>query len=123
MVAEFVGELPGGDGGNVEEDNIGLYSIQIDADSGKIGKGLGEAFGVGMVVDQPGAVILQGVEGAGGDNTGLSHSSAEHFSESTGTLNEIIRTGQGRADGCAETFGEADADGVKVVGVLIFAGA
>src|SRR6476620_7219920 len=70
--------------------------------------------GVGMIVLEALAVVLQGVERAGGDDAVLPHGAAEEFAMAAGLFNRVFGAGEGGADRSAEAFAEADANGVEV---------
>ncbi len=64
--------------------------------------------------------MVEGVECGGGEDAGLAHAAAEHFAEAAGALDDVAWAAEGGADGSAEAFGEADADGVEGGGVFVF---
>ena len=114
------GELGSGSGGDVEEDDVRGDGGGIDGDAGEGGEAEGEGAGIGVIVGESCAVMFEGVECGGGEDAGLAHAAAEHFAEAAGALDDVARAAEGGADGCAEAFGEADADGVEGGGVFEF---
>ena len=114
------GELGSGSGGDFEEDDVRGDGGGIDGDAGEGGEAEGEGAGIGVIVGESCAVMFEGVECGGGEDAGLAHAAAEHFAEAAGALDDVARAAEGGADGCAEAFGEADADGVEWGGVFEF---
>ena len=66
-----------------------------------------------MVLGQPAPVVVEGVEGCRREHAALSHAAAEHLSPSTGAVDVVSRTGQGRARRCPQSLREADVHGVE----------
>ena len=77
--------------------------------------GFGDGLSVQVIFDKSLAMVLECVQGAGGDDANLPHSAAEQFAMSAGFSNHLSGARQGGSDRCAESFTEADADRVEVV--------
>ena len=74
---------------------------------------------VGVVLGQALDVVLERVEGAGGDDAGLPHAAAERLCDGGGRgRSASSRADERRADRGAEALAEADADRVEVLGPL-----
>ena len=82
---------------------------------GMLADGLGQARGVGVVFGQPIDVVLQRVQGCGGQDAGLPHAAAEQLAVPPGLLHQVLGPGQRRADRGAQPLAEADAHGVEVL--------
>ena len=71
--------------------------------------------GVVVVFRQARDVVLQGVEGRGGQHARLTHPAAQHFSMPQGLGDQLLRPGDGRAHRRAQPFAEANAHGVEML--------
>ncbi len=58
-------------------------------------------------------MIFESVNGGGGEDTDLTHGSAEDFAEASGLLHVFFVADEDGADGAAEAFGEADRDRIE----------
>ena len=71
-----------------------------------------------MVFGEPLLVVLEGVEGGGGDDAGLAHAAAEGLAGAAGLVDGLLGSGEQGAHGGAEALGGADGDGVRVLAPL-----
>ena len=68
-----------------------------------------------MIFGQPIDVMIEGIEGRGRKNAGLSHAAAEQFPVPDGFPDQVAGTRQGRSHGCAEALAEADVHRIEVL--------
>src|SRR5690606_34747725 len=80
------------------------------ADAGDAREALGEAAGIGMVVDEPGDVLVERMEAARGRDAGLAHGAAESLLEAPGAGDVRLAAGEDRADRRAQALGEVQPD-------------
>lgn len=114
---EFGNEFGGGaeTGFDAEDDDVGFDAVGLQRKAVGSFSRFGQDLGVGVVVFEALAVVLQSIERTGGNDTILSHGAAEQFAMAFGFLDRILGAGEGGADGCTEAFAEADTDGVEVL--------
>ncbi len=98
---------------NAEDDDIGLDRIKVDLHAWLSGYGLGENTGIGMVFVQAGGHVVESDESGGGEDACLTHPSAESLAVDAGLGDVLLGAYQHGTDGCAETLGEAEVDGVE----------
>ncbi|MFM1941617.1 MAG: hypothetical protein RI897_599 [Verrucomicrobiota bacterium] len=114
---EGVGEFGCIDAGDMDHEDIGFDRDGVDLHAGGGGESSGELLGVEVIFSEAVAVVFEGVEGGGGEDAALAHGAAEHFAEAAGAVDEVGGTAEGGTDRGAETFREADAYRVEVLGV------
>lgn len=108
-----------GEGGrDIEEDHVGLDVVGIEFEPGDVGEALGETLGVGVIVGEPFAVVIEGVEGGGGEDAALAHRATEHFAEASDAGDGPSIARNGGPGGAAQALGEAGGDGVEVLCVV-----
>ena len=76
----------------------------------------GQLPGVGVVLGQPGDVMLQGVQRGGGQHPRLPHAAAQHLAVPHRLGNQRPRPGQGRPDRRTQPLAETDAHRVEPLG-------
>ena len=74
---------------------------------------LGEAARVGVILGEALAVMVDAVQGGGGEEAGLAHRAAEHAALPRRRDDQVARAGEERAAGRAEAFRERDRDQVE----------
>ena len=77
---------------------------EIDPDAGQLCDGLGQMAGVFVIFGQALDVVVDGVEGRGGENAGLSHPAAEHLAETMRAFDKGGAAGDDRSDRRAQSF-------------------
>lgn len=117
---EFVAELGrrAERGIDIEEGHVGLDGFHVDGEAGDACDGAGEFLGGGVVLGKAVDVMVECVEGCGGEDAGLAHGAAEHLAEAVDALDGGAIAGDRGADGRAESLAEAAGDGVEVSCVL-----
>src|SRR5437868_5758334 len=88
--------------------DIGFNLGRVESQAGCIGNGVGNDFGIAMVVRQPLDVMLDGIKCRGCDDAGLAHTAAKEFANSPRSDDKIARTGKRRPDRRSETLAEAN---------------
>ena len=91
---------------DIDEDDVGLDLIHIDAHPRHLGQGGAQGPRIGMVLGQTLDIVLQRVEPGGRDNARLAHGAAELVLEAPGSFDEIGRPGQNRTDRRTQPLGE-----------------
>ena len=107
-------QLLGRHGANAKPDHVRLYfggSRFQPAHRSQPGR---QRLGVGVVLGQPGTVVAQRKQRAGGNYPGLPHPAAEHLPEPPGTFDKRFWSRQSGADRRSQSLGEANAHGVEV---------
>lgn len=87
-----------------EDDDVGVDFRRVEFQPWRLADGVGEQFGVGVIFGEAVDVVVQRVEGGGGEDAGLAPAAAEGFAESAGESDLIARADQGGADGGAEAL-------------------
>jgi hypothetical protein len=100
----------------IEEDHVG-FDRHGDGEAGNLGEAGAKASGVFVVFGEACAVVIEGVEGRGGEDAGLAHGAAEHLAEAEDTGDGGLVAGDGGTGGGAQALGEAAGDGVEIPGV------
>ncbi len=76
---------------HAEAHDVGFDRGRVDLDAGAVGNALREQLRVGVVFNQPGAMMPQRVQRARRDNAGLPESASELLLEAPRPLDEIAR--------------------------------
>src|SRR5207253_9804948 len=93
--------------------DIGFNLGRVESQSGCIGNGTGNDFGIAMVVRQRLDVMLDGIERRGCDDAGLAHTAAKELANSPRPDDKIAATGKRRPDPRTETLAEANRYAIK----------
>jgi hypothetical protein len=78
-----------------KKDEVGLDPRRINFDAGQTGQSCRQRAGVGVILSQAIAVVIEGVESAGGDNAGLAQATAELLPETARPLDKLTTARQG----------------------------
>src|SRR5215212_3892024 len=89
----------------------------LDTVSG-VAQPVGQPLRALVVLDEPVYVVLEGVEGAGGDHTRLPHPAAERLARPPRLSDGFLAPGEQRSHGRPEPLGGADRDRVGVLAPL-----
>ena len=66
------------------------------------------------LVAEAGDVVLERIEAGGGEEAGLPHAAAEHFTDAQGAADEVAGAEEDGASGGAESFAETDGNAVEI---------
>jgi hypothetical protein len=116
MGLQRVAELAGAHASSfaIKNDDIRFDGFWVDAKRWNFRDAFGEALRILMIDSEALGRFFEGDSACGRKDADLAHPSAKHFAVDAGLLDEFVRTGDHRADGSAETFGEAEHDGVNM---------
>ncbi len=99
----------------VDLDEVRLHPVEVDCEAG-FHERLRESSCTRMVVGEPVDVVVERVDTGCGHDPGLAHGAAEEVLLTPGTLDQLARAGEERAEGAAEALGETERDGVEARG-------
>ncbi len=101
--------------GEVDLDEVCLDLIDVDRTTG-FRERLRETSGARVVVGEPVDMVVEGVDARSGDDSRLAHRATEEVLLAPGTLDQLARAGEERAERAAEPLGETERDGVEARG-------
>ncbi len=96
-----------------ENKDVGFDSVEIDRDAFHAGERLCEEACVGVIFVQPAWALFERDETGGGQDAGLSHSTAKSLAEETGPVHELGRAGKHGANGRSQPLRQAEHHGVE----------
>ena len=73
-----------------------------------------------MIFSQPRAMIFQGMQRTGGDDSGLAHAAAQLLAHTPSSHDDFFGTDQRGTNRRPEALGETDADGIKIICIFAF---
>ena len=99
-------------GGYVAHQNVGLHAGGVNLEAGQLRESFGEEAGVGVVGGQLAGAMLEGDDPGGCEDAGLAHASAQGLAANARAVDEVGVADKQRTDGRAQSFGQAEHDGV-----------
>jgi len=94
--------------GDAEDHDVRLHQRGIELDPRKPGEALRQAAGARVIVPEALDVVIERVEGRGGDYSGLAQGPAEHLLPPPGLRDEVVGAGQTGADRRSQALAEVD---------------
>lgn len=114
--AERGDEVGGRKALQLKDDDVGLHAVEVDVDARQADEGFGEEACVGVVLGQARRHLFERNEAGSGQDARLAHAAAEGFAVDARLGDERAGADEHGADGCAETLGEAEHDGIEAGG-------